>query len=95
MKTIRSSNVEHVNRRALRATTISEAQNYRNQVIAKVKGGPVTLALDGWTNVSGRKVTNMCFLHAGKAYFWRSISNADAHNTAGKKMFFIVFLFVL
>jgi hypothetical protein len=84
IKTIRSSKMSSINRRIIRSTSISLAKNYREEIIKRLKGGPVTLALDGWTNVSGHKVTNMCLLHAGKAYFWRSISNPDAHNTAGK-----------
>lgn len=44
---------------------------------------PVTLALDGWTNVNHHKVTNLVLLNQGRAYFWSSVQNDSRHNTAG------------
>lgn len=44
---------------------------------------PVTLALDGWTNVNHHKVTNLILLNQGRAYFWNSVQNDSRHNTAG------------
>ena len=45
-------------------------------------GTPVTVALDGWTNVNHEKVTNIVLLCGGRAFYWRSIVNASEHNTA-------------
>ncbi len=43
---------------------------------------PVSLVLDGWTNVNHAKVTNILLVCAGKAYYWCSITNATERNTA-------------
>jgi hypothetical protein len=48
------------------------------------ENNPVTLALDGWTNVNHNKVTNLILLCGGRAYYWKSIVNTMEHNTAGK-----------
>jgi hypothetical protein len=43
---------------------------------------PITLALDGWTNVRHAKVTNVLLLQKGQAYYWTSIVNHNSRNTA-------------
>jgi hypothetical protein len=59
--------------------------NVYYRVIAKIKaiGYPVTLALDGWTNVAHNKVTNLILLCDGRAFYWCSVVNHLEHNTAG------------
>lgn len=56
-----------------------------NRVLTKLlkEGNPVTLALDGWTNVNHNKVTNLILLSGGRAYYWKSVVNSLEHNTAG------------
>lgn len=36
---------------------------------------PVTLAIDGWTNVRSNKVTNLLLISNGISYFYASIEN--------------------
>jgi hypothetical protein len=71
-------------RRALKAGVSVLADKLRSQVIERIKGGraPVTIAIDGWTNVRHTKVTNVLLLCSGIAYYWCSISNTYDANTA-------------
>lgn len=56
----------------------------REAVVQRITGGtvPVTVAIDGWTNVRHTKVTNVLLLCSGVAYYWCSIPNTYAANTA-------------
>ena len=62
---------------------------YIYRVVSKLvkENNPVTLALDGWTNVNHNKVTNLILLSGGRAYYWKSIVNSLEHNTAGTRFF--------
>jgi hypothetical protein len=55
-----------------------------DRIIDKIlqDNNPVTLALDGWTNVNHNKVTNLILLSGGRAFYWRSVVNSLEHNTA-------------
>ena len=59
----------------LRAALITELQSY-------CRSSPITIAMDGWTNVNMVKVTNVVLLCRGQAYYWCSIVNSRNHNTA-------------
>jgi hypothetical protein len=69
---------------ALRAAIISRANDIRQEVVQKIvsAGWPVTVAVDGWTNVRHEKVTNIVLLACGTAFYWASITNTDSANTA-------------
>lgn len=45
-------------------------------------GQPITLAIDGWTNVRSNKVTNILLICSGIAYYFCSIENKSKANTA-------------
>lgn len=47
-----------------------------------VNEDPVTIALDGWTNVRSNKVTNILLICSGISYFYTSIENKDNLNNA-------------
>ena len=81
---IRGSTSDVPCRQTLTASTLKQARSYREQIVQKLKewNEPVTIAIDGWTNVNHSKVSNMLLLARGKAFFWKSLVNADDHNTA-------------
>jgi len=43
---------------------------------------PITLAIDGWTNVRSNKVTNILLMSNGNANFYSSIENYSSNNKA-------------
>ena len=53
------------------------------QVIQVLKDSmcPITIAVDGWTNVRHNKVTNIVPLTGGTAFYWTSITNTKEKNT--------------
>jgi hypothetical protein len=71
-------------RKAVATAVTALATRLRSAVLARITGGtaPVTIAIDGWTNVRHTKVTNVLLLSGGVAYYWCSISNNYAANTA-------------
>jgi hypothetical protein len=42
-----------------------------------IKGQPITIALDGWTNVRSNKVTNILLICSGIAYYYTGIENEN------------------
>ena len=70
----------------LRAAILAEAQSLRGRVIRQLRifcrSSPISVAIDGWTNVRTAKVTNVVLLCGGEAYYWCSIVNGSHHNTA-------------
>ena len=62
------------------------AQQIKATVINRLKvycrNYPLTVAIDGWTNVRQDKVTNVLILCGGVAFYWCSIVNVDSRNTA-------------
>lgn len=56
---------------------ITYSDSLRQQLIRKLQysTAPVSIALDGWTNVRRFKVTNIVIVSAGVAYYWTSIEN--------------------
>jgi hypothetical protein len=73
-------------RRALRQAHMDNASCLQQRVINTLRqhssSAPVTIAIDGWTNVRHDKVTNVIPLCAGRAYYWESIVNTVDRNTA-------------
>jgi hypothetical protein len=43
-------------------------------------GQPVTIALDGWTNIRSNKVTNILLICSGSIYYYTSIENKNDFN---------------
>lgn len=68
----------------LRTSIINRATDLKQQMIHKIQnaGWPATLAIDGWTNTRHEKVTNIVILSCGSAYYYASITNTIANNTA-------------
>ncbi len=83
---IRNSTCRLPDRRQLRAAIIAEAQRLRGRVIRQLRifcrSSPISVAIDGWTNVNTSKVTNVVLICGGEAYYWCSIVNGSNHNTA-------------
>jgi hypothetical protein len=68
----------------LRRLMIRKHKAMKDEVIKhlKQKQCAVSFVLDGWTNVSHHKVTNVLLVCRGQAYYWCSITNRDKANTA-------------
>jgi hypothetical protein len=83
---VRSSYCPPPNRRQLRQSQIELAQSLRTRVVRQLRcycrASPLTVAIDGWTDVNSSKVTNVVILCGGVAYYWCSIVNGLSHNTA-------------
>ena len=81
---MRSTTAAPPHRRALKAAVGTLAEQIHRRVVQRITGGtaPVTVAIDGWTNVRQTKVTNVVLLCGGTAFYWCSISNTYAANTA-------------
>ena len=71
-------------REVVRDSKASLRTRLRQAVIQRIIGSraPVTIAIDGWTNIRQSKVTNVMLLCSGVAYFWRSVVNKHSANTA-------------
>jgi hypothetical protein len=83
---VRTSTCPPPNRRQLRQSQIELAQSLRTRVVRQLRcycrTSPLTVAIDGWTDVNSSKVTNVVILCGGEAYYWCSIVNSLSHNTA-------------
>jgi hypothetical protein len=86
LEAFRTSTVSLPNRRQLRQAQSDLAQQLRAEVVRRLKNYcrscPLTVAIDGWTNVRKDKVTNVVILCGGVAFYWCSIVNSRYHNTA-------------
>lgn len=73
-------------RRALKRHQSILAHELREKVVKAARthcrSHPLTIGIDGWTNVRQDKVTNVVILCGGVAYYWCSIVNTSHHNTA-------------
>ena len=82
----RSSTIAVGDRRAMRRQQALLAQTLREKVLkaarSHCRSHPLTIAIDGWTNVRRDKVTNVVIICGGVAYYWCSIINSRHHNTA-------------
>jgi len=81
---LRGSTAAVPGRRAVKNAVADLAESTRSAVVQRITGqtAPVTVAIDGWTNVRHTKVTNLLLLCSGVAYYWCSIPNTYAANTA-------------
>ena len=68
---------QKLSRYLLREKIFSIAENIKEDIVQKLsdEAVPVTIAIDGWTNVRTNKVLNMLLISAGKPYFFASIEN--------------------
>ena len=82
----RNATIPIGNRRALKQHQSILAQQLREKVVKAARthcrSHPLTIGIDGWTNVRQDKVTNVVILCGGVAYYWCSIVNTSHHNTA-------------
>jgi hypothetical protein len=73
-------------KRQLRQHQKELAIDLRGKVVTRLlehaKSSPVSIAIDGWTNVRSHKITNVVCLCGGTAYYWCSIVNANNANSA-------------
>jgi hypothetical protein len=81
---VRSSSKPAPNRKAIKRSITELAGSIKNEVLTGLTTSttPVTVAIDGWTDVTQTKVTNVVLINSGVAYYWCSIPNAYAKNDA-------------
>jgi hypothetical protein len=83
---VRASTCPSPERRQVKQGQIDLAQTLRARVVRQLRcycrASPLTVAIDGWTDVNTSKVTNVVILCGGTAYYWCSIVNSHGHNTA-------------
>ena len=74
----------NLNKKKLREKILEESVKVNNNVILKLASNknPVTLVLDGWTNVRSNKVTNLLLISNGISYYYTSIENIGDFNTS-------------
>ena len=61
---------------------LQQSRDLRNRLVQRLLFKPITVAVDGWTNVKQEKVTNVCLIAGGIAYYWCSIVNTHEKNDA-------------
>ena len=71
-------------RAAVKNSITSQSLDLRAKLVMHLQSrpDPVSIALDGWTNVQHHKVTNIVLLAGGRPYYWTSIVNPMDSNTA-------------
>ena len=86
VRVVRSSTSRLPDRRRLRSDQLALAQQLRSRVVHQLRNYcrscPLSVAIDGWTNVNTAKVTNVVIVCGGVAYYWCSIVNSRDRNTA-------------
>ncbi len=75
---VRQSTVAAPKRDALKRGIAVLEQKMRTKLwtLLKKSASPVSIAIDGWTNVKHTKVLNVVLMCDNRAYYWRSIANA-------------------
>lgn len=76
------SNYRICHRDTLTKHISSLSERIREKVLERVRGPPITLGADGWTNTRRDAVTNIVALANKRAYYWTSVVNSDQHNTS-------------
>ena len=66
----------------LRKEMVESHSHLKGKIISVLKqnNSPVSIVLDGWTNVNKVKVTNLLLVSQGVAYYWKSICNSNSKN---------------
>lgn len=86
VEAIRNSTVDPPSRYQLKLAQAALAQRTRADLVRRLRNhcrsAPLTVGIDGWTNCRRDKVTNVVILSGGVAYYWCSIVNGNAANTA-------------
>jgi len=71
-------------RRGVKNSVHELSSELRSKLIVYLQStpNPISIALDGWTNVQHNKVTNVVLLAGGCPFYWTSIVNKMESNTA-------------
>jgi hypothetical protein len=70
-------------RLSLKTSMLQQSRDLRARLVERLRSSPLTVAVDGWTNVRHEKVTNVILIAQGVAYYWCSIVNSHEKNDAG------------
>ena len=63
------SSIPVVSRKMIHDEQAAIANEMRGDIIRKLTGRAITVAIDGWTDVNKTKVTNVVLLTGGTAYY--------------------------
>lgn len=71
-----------ISKKKLRELILLDGDKLKNNIICNLKFSrqPITLAIDGWTNVRSNKVINLMLIVNGNIYYYDSIENKDNGN---------------
>ena len=83
-KAVNCVNSNTLTKSKLREFIISEGSKINRDIIEnhRLNRQPITIALDGWTNIRMNKVTNILLICSGISYYFTSIENKFSANTA-------------
>jgi hypothetical protein len=72
----------NITKKKLKETIISEGKRINDNMLSTLSsdGQPITIALDGWTNVRANKVTNILLICSGSVYYYAGIENKNDFN---------------
>ena len=72
-----------ITKKRLKETILSESENINRNLLDRliVSNTPITVAIDGWSNIRSNKVTNILIISSGVPYFYASIENINNRNT--------------
>jgi hypothetical protein len=71
-----------ISKAQLRELIISDGNKIKQNImdILRSSSQPVTLAIDGWTNIRSNKIINLLLISNGNIYYYDSIENKDKNN---------------
>jgi hypothetical protein len=69
-------------KQSVKQSVLQQSSSLRARLIDRLRPHSITVAADGWTNVNHEKVTNVCLIADGVAYYWCSIVNQHDRNDA-------------
>lgn len=71
-----------ITKKKLREVIIYDGTKLKTDIINNLKSSkqPITMAIDGWTNVRSNKVINLILIVNGTAFYYDSIENKETEN---------------
>ena len=77
LRKVQNSKNINLNKKNLREIMLIESEKIKENILINLSlnKSPVTIAIDGWTNVRSNKVTNVLLITNGTSYILASIEN--------------------
>jgi hypothetical protein len=82
LEIIKNNKTINLNKKNLRDVILIESEKINEELLInfELNKTPITLAIDGWTNVRSNKVTNLILIVEGISYYYASIENENNKN---------------